>query len=145
MARVFPILCWKQWGLLYQSLQHPLGQIPEVIENGKEGFIVELGDVESLKKKIQQLAQNPLLRRKWVLRVIRQPWRNTKSTRCFLDLIVCGIRLSTFARYVQGQIQKFFLSSLSTCTCAILEPSSIMPKMALLGRNMGRKNEHDNL
>ena len=42
----------------------PVGAIPEVIENGKEGFIVELGDVEALQKKIEELAQDPLLRQK---------------------------------------------------------------------------------
>ena len=42
----------------------PVGAIPEVLENGKEGFIVELGDIEALKTKIQELSQDALLRQK---------------------------------------------------------------------------------
>ena len=39
MGASLPIIATPRWG------------IPEVIENGKEGFIVELGDVEALQEK----------------------------------------------------------------------------------------------
>ena len=60
----FPNSMLEAMGASLPIIATPVGAIPEVIENGKEGFIVELGDVEALQKKIQKLAQDPLLRQK---------------------------------------------------------------------------------
>ena len=60
----FPNSMLEAMGASLPIIATPVGAIPEVLENGKEGFIVELGDIEALKSKIQVLALDHLLRRK---------------------------------------------------------------------------------
>jgi len=42
----------------------PVGAIPEIIENGYNGFLVEPGDYEALAKRILQILDEPMLREK---------------------------------------------------------------------------------
>ena len=42
----------------------PVGAIPEIIENGYNGFLIEPGDHEALAKRIVQILDEPTLREK---------------------------------------------------------------------------------
>ena len=65
-ALLFPSLCWEAVGLvMLEALAHGVpviasrtGGIPEFIEDGRTGFLVEPGDVAALATHIQRLAGN---------------------------------------------------------------------------------------
>lgn len=40
----------------------PVGAIPEIVDDGKEGFLVEPGDIDAMTDRIAQLLNNPALR-----------------------------------------------------------------------------------
>jgi glycosyltransferase involved in cell wall biosynthesis len=58
----FPNSMLEAMGASLPIIATPVGAIPEVLEEGKEGFIVELGNIEALKTSIQKLAQDHSLR-----------------------------------------------------------------------------------
>ena len=58
----FPNSMLEAMGASLPIVATPVGAIPEVIENGKQGFVVELGDIQALQKSIETLVRDRNMR-----------------------------------------------------------------------------------
>lgn len=81
-----PIALLEAMSVGLPIISTPVGAIPEVMEDGKNGFLVAPGDVDSLTKKIILLAKNSSLRQSFRLNNVDRITKNFDQ-----NLIVCKI------------------------------------------------------
>jgi glycosyltransferase involved in cell wall biosynthesis len=62
-----PIALLEAMSVGLPVISTPVGAIPEVVEDGRNGFLVEPGNSKQLAKKIVQLASNEKMRRSFGL------------------------------------------------------------------------------
>jgi glycosyltransferase involved in cell wall biosynthesis len=55
-----------------------VGAVPEIVEDGKTGFLAELGDIRSMARDVRKLEADPAWRRAWDKRLNCVPSRNSR-------------------------------------------------------------------